>query len=398
MEIRPYEKNAKKHPKKQVEQVANSIKEFGMNQPIVVDKNGVIIVGHGRYEAIKSLGWEVKPEWIKVVDLTEEQANAYRLADNKLNESEWDMPLVLAELKDLSDEMFDLTGFDKDLILEPDEMDDDVPEVPEEPKSKLGDLYELGKHRVLCGDSVMIDNLEKLMDGVKANMVFTDPPYLMGFEGNVHGDGSKSHNAKFGAIKNDKMSVEDGKTFIGDITRNIKAYCSGAYYICFYRLGLHYVFNALHDNTMDYKAVVIWDKGNHTLSNSDYMSKYEPIVYGWTDEHKFYGGRSNFDIWEIPRTAKNELHPTMKPIALCEKAIVNSSEHNGVVLDLFLGSGSTLIASQKTGRICYGMELDPKYVDVIVQRYVDYTGNENIKLNGKEITWNQTPKKSPTND
>jgi DNA modification methylase len=289
--------------------------------------------------------------------------------------------------------MLDLTGFNKDLILEPGEKDDEVPEAPGEPKSVLGDLYELGKHRVLCGDSVMIDSLEKLMDGVKANMVFTDPPYLMGFEGNVHGDGSKSHNAKFGAIKNDKMSVEDGKTFIGDITRNIKAYSSGAYYICFYRLGLHYVFNALHDNAMDYKAVIIWDKGNHTLSNSDYMSKYDPIVYGWTDEHKFYGGRSNFDIWEVPRTSKNELHPTMKPIALCEKAIVNSSEHNGVVLDLFLGSGSTLIASEKTGRICYGMELDPKYVDVIVQRYVDYTGNENIKLNGKEITWQKSKTK-----
>ena len=147
MEITPYPKNAKKHPKKQVEQVAASIKEFGMNQPIVVDKQGVIIVGHGRYEALKHLGWEIKDEYIKVVDLTEEQAKSYRLADNKLNESDWDMDLVIEELKELTEPMLDLTGFDKDLTIEPEEKDDEVPEVPEEPQSKLGDLYELGGHR-----------------------------------------------------------------------------------------------------------------------------------------------------------------------------------------------------------------------------------------------------------
>lgn len=387
MKITPYNKNAKKHPQKQIEQVAKSIKEFGMNQPIVVDKKGVIIVGHGRYEALKHLGWEIKDEYIKVVDLTEEQAKSYRLADNKLNESEWDMSLVIEELKGLSESMIELSGFDKDLVIEADEKDDEVPEIPGESKSKLGDLYELGRHRVLCGDSIVMYDMVRLMGNFKANMAFTDPPYLMGFTGNVHGDGSKSHNAKFGAIKNDKMSVEDGKTFIGDIVRNIKAYVSGAYYICFYRLGVHYVLDALLENDMEYKAVIIWDKGNHTLSNSDYMSKYEPIIYGWNEEHKFFGGRSNFDIWEVARTSKNELHPTMKPVALCEKAILNSSEHNGIVMDIFLGSGSTLIAAEKTGRICYGMELDPKYVDVIVQRYVDYTGNNKVKLNGKEIIW-----------
>lgn len=384
----PYEKNAKKHPKKQVEQVAASIKEFGFNQPIVVDKDGVLIVGHGRLEAAKLLGLKEVP--VIVADLTEEQAKAYRLADNKLNESDWDMTLVIEELKGLSEPMLDLTGFDSDLVIEADEKDDEVPEVPEEPQSKLGDLYELGRHRVLCGDSIVMHDMVRLMGGFKANMAFTDPPYLMGFTGNVHGDGSKSHNAKFGAIKNDKMSVEDGKQFIGDIVRNIKAFVSGAYYICFYRLGVHYVLDALLENGMEYKAVIIWDKGNHTLSNSDYMSKYEPIIYGWNEEHKFYGGRSNFDIWEVARTSKNELHPTMKPVGLCEKAILNSSEQNGIVMDIFLGSGSTLIASEKTNRICYGMELDPKYIDVIVQRYVDFTGDENVVLNGKKIVWKKT--------
>jgi len=379
MKITPYEKNAKKHPKKQIAQVAASIKEFGFNQPIVVDKKGVIIVGHGRYEAAKSLGMKDEDMPVTVVNLTEEQANAYRLADNKLNESEWDMSLVVEELKGLSEPMLELTGFDKDLILEADEKDDEVPELPEEPKSKLGDLYQLGEHRVMCGSSTEVDDVEKLMDGKKANMMFTDPPYLMGFTGNVHGDGTKSFNAKHGAIKNDKMSVEDGKQFISDFIRLASTYVDGAFYICFYRLGLHYVFNALEENGMSYKAVIIWDKGNHTLSNSDYMSRYEPIVYGWFKEHKFYGGRTNYDIWKIDRTKKNELHPTMKPTALCEEGITNSAERNGIVLDLFLGSGSTLIAAQKTGRICYGMELDPKYVDVIVKRWEDYTG-EKAKL------------------
>ena len=157
--IKPYEKNAKKHPKKQVEQIAKSIKEFGFNQPIVIDKKGVIIVGHGRYEAAKLLGLSDVP--VIEVELTEEQAKAYRLADNKLNESEWEMDLVIEELKGLSEEMLDLTGFDKDLIIEPDDKDDEVPEVPEEPKSKLGDLYELGNHRVLCGDATKKEDVER---------------------------------------------------------------------------------------------------------------------------------------------------------------------------------------------------------------------------------------------
>lgn len=179
--IHPYEKNAKKHSKKQVEQVAASIKEFGFNQPIVVDKNGVIIVGHGRFEAAKLLGLAEVPTI--TVDLTDEQAKAYRLADNKLNESDWDMELAVNELKELSDDMQKLTGFELDLLIEPDEKDDVVHETPEEPKSKLGDLYELGEHRVLCGDSTKIEDVEKLMDGKKADMVFTDPPYELDTKG-----------------------------------------------------------------------------------------------------------------------------------------------------------------------------------------------------------------------
>ena len=412
--IKPYSKNAKKHTKKQIEQVANSIKEFGMHQPIVVDKQGVIIVGHGRYEAIKSLGWEVKPEWVKVADLTEEQANAYRLADNKLNESEWDMGLVIEELKGLSDPMFELTGFDKDLIIEPDEKDDEVPPVPEAPVSKIGDLYELGGHRVLCGNSIQLDTVSGLMGGIRSDMVFTDPPYLMNFDGSVHKDGSKSRNSQHGVIKNDKMSKEDGEQFLYDIATTIRAFNNGAFYITFYRLGIDWIMNACTKAGLKWRNLIIWKKNNHNLSNSDYKSLYEPMIVGWADdyvpvlygwgqEHDYYGKKSEKDvweqklpsIWEIDRTSNNDLHPTMKPVELMLRAILNSSKSGGIVLDLFLGSGSTLIASHKTGRVCYGMELDPKYVDVIVQRYVDFTGNENIIKNGKPIIWSKTKVEDP---
>ena len=386
MEIKPYEKNAKKHPKKQVEQVANSIKEFGMNQPIVVDKNGVIIVGHGRYEALKLLGWEIKDEWIKVVDLNEEQAKAYRLADNKLNESEWDMSLVIEELKGLDEPMLDLTGFDKDLIIEPDEKDDEVPEVPEEPQSKLGDLYELGRHRVLCGDSTSNSDVEKLMDGHKADMVFTDPPYNVNYEG--------SNGLK---IENDNKSDTDFYTFL------LKAYSSyalsmkigSAIYVCHADLeGLNFR-KAFKDAGFDLRSCIIWNKNSLVMGRGDYQWKHEPILYGWRagGAHEWHGDRKQTTVWDMAKPQKNGEHPTMKPIELIEKAIFNSSKKEDLILDLFLGSGSTLIASQKTGRICYGMELDPKYVDVIVQRYVDYTGNEEIIKNGETIIWKKTEAK-----
>jgi DNA modification methylase len=406
MNIQPYADNAKKHPEKQIQLIANSIQRFGWQQPIVVDKNGIIIVGHGRYTA-----WQKHPEgmdepWVtdnegntisgkQGRELTAKEVKAYRLADNKLNESDWDLELAIEELKDIDDPALqELTGFDMDLLLEPEEADDAVPDTPKEPKSKLGDLYQLGPHRVLCGDSTKMEDVERLMDGKKANITFTDPPYLMAFKGNVHGDGSKSHNAKHGGLINDDLKEEDKEAFINGFLANIRLFTVGAYYICWYRLGLHHLFNGIAQNNLDYKALIIWDKGNHTLSNSDYMSRYEPIVYGWVEEHNFYGGRSCFDLWSVQRTAKNELHPTMKPVELVSKAITDSTQQNGVILDLFLGSGSTLIAAQKTGRICYGMELSEKYTDVIVQRYVDYVDNPTIILNNEDVThlWQKTTK------
>ena len=381
-DIKPYEKNPRKNDEA-VKYVAESIKQFGFKVPIVIDKNNIIVAGHTRYKASKKLGLKEVP-CIVADDLTEEQIKAYRLADNKVAElAEWDFDLLGEELDGILD--IDMCDFGFDFNLEEEEKevveDDFEVELPEEPRTKLGDIYQLGNHRLMCGDSTSITDIEKLMDGNKANMVFTDPPYLMGFTGNVHADGSKSFNSKHGAIKNDKMSREDGDQFILDIFTNIKLFNKGAYYVCFYRLGLDYIFRALDKLENQYKALIIWNKGNHTLSNSDYMSKYEPIVYGWFDEHLFYGDRSNFDIWDIQRTQKNDLHPTMKPIPLCSKAIENSSKKGDIVLDLFGGSGSTLIACEQLGRTCYMNELDPKYVDVIINRWEQFTGRKAVLLN-----------------
>lgn len=388
MEIKPYPKNAKKHPKKQVEQVANSIKEFGMNQAIVVDKEGVIIVGHGRYEALKHLGWEIKPEYIKIVDLTEEQAKAYRLADNKLNESDWEMSLVIEELKGLSDELLDLTGFDRDLIIEANEADDEVPETPEEPKSKIGDLYELGQHRVLCGDSTSLEAISRLTGGVLADIVVTDPPYNTGMQGK-EGD----EKAWLSHMFNDK--IENWEEFLSDIFTNYSSNTKGdcAFYVFIDWRKVNDIRSEMEKH-MDVKNVIVWDKKVHGLG-SDYKSTYELCIVGKKGKPEINNryGLDYQDIWRLQREmGRNKDHATAKPVELLEKPIKHASKADDIVLDLFLGSGSTVIASEKTGRKCYGMELSEKYTDVIVQRYVDYTGNETIKLNGETIQWKKSQK------
>lgn len=231
--IKPYAKNAKKHPEKQVAQIAASIKAFGFNQPIVVDKQGVIIVGHGRYEAAKAMKLAVVP--CLELDLTEEQAKAYRLADNKLNESDWDMDIVIAELKELSAPMIDLTGFSTDLLIEEDDKDDEAPVAPAVAKSKLGDLFELGNHRVLCGDSTSKEDVEKLMNGTKADMVFTDPPYNVDYGENQ----SPIWNKESRKILNDKMTDEKFQVFLDKVCENLFAFCKGAIYIFMSGQELH---------------------------------------------------------------------------------------------------------------------------------------------------------------
>ena len=399
--LRPYDKNAKVHPKKQVQQIANSIKEFGFNQPIVVDKDNVVIVGHGRLEAAKLLGLTEVPT--VQVDLTEEQAKAYRLADNKLNESDWDMKLVVEELKGLSAPMLDLTGFDKDLIIEPDDKDDDVPPIPEEPVAKLGDIYQLGEHRVMCGDSTKIEDVEQLMDGHKVDMVLTDPPYNVDYEG-------KTDDAL--TIQNDQM--DDGKFFdflleaFKRISESMKL--GSSFYIWHADSeGLNFR-KACKDAGLLVRQCIIWNKNSLVMGRQDYQWKHEPCLYGWKEgsAHNWYGDRDKTTVYKVPedeikafewfkkqlkfqekisttivnhdRPTRSSIHPTMKPVELLEKQIINSSKQEDIILDIFLGSGSTLIAAQKTGRICYCMELDPKYVDVIIRRWEDYTGKKAVKL------------------
>jgi len=392
-ELIPYARNSRTHSEEQVAQIAASIKEFGWTNPILVDGEGVIIAGHGRLMAARKLGYTQVPT-IELKDLTETQKKAYIIADNRLAlNAGWDNEMLTIELNELLADGFalDILGFDTkelDALLEPEMLEgltdeDAVPDVPEEPKTRLGDIYELGNHRLMCGDSTSIDAVDKLMTNT-ANMIFTDPPYLMDFTGGIHADGSKSFNAKHGVIKNDKMSEKDGDDFLDAINSVITSKVDGAFYITFYRLGINKYFASMERTGLKCRSLVIWDKGNHTLSNSDYMSMYEPMFYGWVNNHKFYGGKNGMDIWRIKRTAKNDLHPTMKPVELVEKAILDGSAINGIVLDLFGGSGSTLIACEKQNRHARLMELDPKYCDVIVKRWEDFTGKKAVLLNEQD--------------
>lgn len=392
MEIKPYHKNAKKHPKKQVEQIKASIENFGMNQQIVVDKNGVIIVGHGRFAALQELGWEIKDEYIKVVDLNEEQAKAYRLADNKLNESDWDMNLVLEELKELSEEMLELTGFDKDLIIEVDEKDDDIPAVPEEPVSQPGDIYVLGNHRVICGDSTNLDVMMQLADGERVDMYLTDPPYNVAYEG-------KTKDAL--TIENDSMSNDDFRKFLVDAFTGADAIMKpGAVFYIWHADSEGYNFRgACHDIGWKVRQCLIWNKHSMVMGRQDYHWKHEPCLYGWKDgsAHLWNSDRTQTTVLQFDRPNRNAEHPTMKPVELISYQLTNNTKGEDIVLDNFLGSGSTLIAAQKTGRRCFGCELDPKYVDVIVSRYVEYTGNNKIIRNNKPFVWVETETKPKSN-
>lgn len=408
--IKPYGKNAKKHTGKQVARIADSIKEFGFNQPIVVDKEGIIIVGHGRYMASTFLGLESVP--VVTLDLSEEKAKAYRLADNKLNESDWDMQLVIAELKELTLEMVDLTGFDRKLVVSNYDREDDVPNVPEKARTNPGDVYGLNGHRIICGDSTKTEDMARLAGLVKADMVFTDPPY------NVNYKGSGENTSQ--GIMNDKMDTAKFRAFLVDAFAAMKTVVKqGAGLYIFHSDKTQFQFeDALTVNEIEIKNQLIWNKPSGGMGMGDYRGKHEPFFYAHMKGAKplFYGDRTNVTvvdlhktdlkllewakaqreaetqgrttIWTMKRERVDEyVHPTQKPVELIMYAIHNSSKVDDVVLDPFLGSGSTVVACEKTNRICYGSELDPRYVDVIIERWCEFTGNRNITLNGKKIVW-----------
>lgn len=398
MNIKPYQNNAKKHPQKQIDQVAESIKRFGMNQPIVVDKDGVIIVGHGRYLALQKLGWEIKPEWvIRKEDLTPEEVNAYRLADNKLNESEWDMGLVIDELKGLSDDMIDLTGFDKDLIIEPDEKDDEVPPIPEEPKSKLGDLYELGQHRVLCGDCTDEIVVNRLTKGIECDISFTSPPYNVG-----HNLGYEGKDSKY-IHSDDKVDYQD---LIVKSTYNSLEYAKDVFVNLQFLAGnkkeLLLWLAELADN---FKDIFFWKKSQvqPAMAENVANSQVEVIVlFGKNNNSRSWGNkkwRGNFSNSIETKSASGEnknakIHNATYPVELPLTFLKHSYQEKSNVLDLFAGTGTTMIACEKLGMNCYMVDIEPVYIDIIVQRYVDYTGNEEIIKNGEKIKWEKTMSKT----
>jgi DNA modification methylase len=353
------------------------------------DKTGTVAVGviklpNGSTLSYREVDWAINKE--KAANIT---------ANNPNIQGNWD----LLKLEPLLKELEGFSGFDLlrlntladelsfDLLEEQPE-EDFNPQAPKNSSIKKGDIIEMGNHKLMCGDSTDQKQVSILLKGKKADMSFLDPPYLMNFVGSVHADGSKSQNAKYGKILNDKMTKPQSIEFLSKLVAVAKANTKGAFYICFYRLGLQYLFNALEEHNLKYRGLIIWNKMNHTLSNSDYMSRYEPIVYGWIKDHKFYG-QPSFDIWDIPRTKVNDLHPTMKPLELVETAIKNSSKKGDSVLDLFGGSGSTLIGCERVKRCAFLMELDERYCHVIVQRWCDYTGKDKIVINGKKVLWSK---------
>ena len=375
--------------------LVKSIKEFPEMlklRPIVVNDELVVLGGNMRKKACKEAGLKEVPI-IKASVLTAEQQREFIVKDN-VGFGEWDWDLIANEwdAEQLDDWGLDLPvdfnvveeEAEEDNYVEPDNLKVDV---------VLGDLIEIGEHRLLCGDSTDSDQVAKLMNGAKADMVFTDPPYRVSFEGqrisNTTKNGAKVHghkgaNTKYNAIENDDLNVNDFNNFMTGVLSNLFMFNKGAWYICFAYSELHLLLNSLVNSGHKWKNIIIWMKNQATLSNMDYKSRYEPIVYGQPGG-KFYGERyKQEDIWEFQRTLKNDLHPTMKPIPLIENSLNNSSKKGMKVLDLFLGSGSTMVAAHQLKRKCYGMELDPKYCQVIIDRMQKLDDTLQIKINGKE--------------
>lgn len=405
--LKPYEKNARTHSEEQVERIANSIQEFGFINPVLIDGEYGIIAGHGRVLGAKKLGMKEVP-CLFVEDLSEAQKRAYIIADNKLAlDAGWDDEILREELKALEDMDFDvsLTGFDLDDFdfdqqdIEFDEEQEEEIEVPEEPKSKLGDIYQIGKHRLMCGSATEPDDVKALTDGEIMDLCVTDPPYNVDYEGTA------------GKIENDNMDDSSFYEFLFEFYCNMlnSLKDGGAYYIFHADSeGLNFR-KALKDAGGDTKQTLIWVKNALVLGRQDYQWKHEPCLYGWKKGagHYFTNDRTQTTVFEdkidldklskdelkdmikdiladkLPVTIihedkplRNELHPTMKPIKLIARLINNSSKRGENVIDFFGGSGSTLIACEQLNRTSYTMELDPRFVDTIIQRYIKLKGSD----------------------
>ena len=381
----PYARNARTHSDEQIAQIAASIVEFGFTNPILAGGDGVIVAGHGRLAAAQKLGLERVP--VVVLDhLTPTQRRALIIADNRIAENAgWDEAMLRIEIASLQDDDFDLalTGFDADALAElmagdePDAEgntdDDAVPEVGETPISRPGDVWELGNHRVLCGDATDPKSYEALMADAQADMVFTDPPYNVDYANSA----KDKMRGKDRPILNDNLGDGFYDFLLAALTPMLER-CAGATYIAMSSSELDTLQQAFRAAGGKWSTFIIWAKNTFTLGRADYQRQYEPILYGWPEgaQRHWCGDRDQGDVWNIKKPQKNDLHPTMKPVELVERAIRNSSRPGDVVLDPFGGSGTTLIAAEKSGRIGWLIELDPKYVDVIVRRWQDWTGQE----------------------
>ena len=387
-DVKPYERNPRINDNA-VEAVAESIKEFGWQAPVVVDENNVIICGHTRLLAAKHLGLDTVPVHV-AKGLTPEQVKAYRIADNKTGEiAEWDYDLLPLELADLQTANFDLSllGFDteeldtllngENTITDGETDPDAVPEVPGEPVSKPGEIYQLGKHILMCGDATKADDVARLMNGQQADLVLNDAPYNVDYEG-----------ANGMTIQNDCMEDAEFREFLRkSFQNNFDAMKPGASFYFFHADSEGYNFRgACHDIGLQVRQCLIWKKDSLVLGRQDYQWLHEPCLYGWKDgaAHSWYSDRKQTTIMEFARPRKSDLHPTMKSVDMLIYLIQNSSKKQDLVIDTFGGSGSTLIACEQTNRKCRMMEFDPKYADVIRQRYAEFVHGENC--NWQELT------------
>jgi len=417
----PYAKNARKLSASAIDKVALSLREFGFRQPIVVDAMGVVVVGHTRLAAAKRLGLLEVPVHV-AAGLTTAQVKAYRLMDNRSNqETDWDLSL-------LGDELTELAGLDQDLALtgfNPDEIDallrvkaegltgaDEVPAPPEVAVSAPGDMWLLGRHRLLCGDSTSADAMARLMGAEKAGMVFTDPPYNVDYDAEARPNGPTSDHRSahpLGKIKNDRMSAVAFRSFLDAVYGAMNGVLGAgrAIYICHADTEGHHFRNAFIAQPWKLQSCLIWKKTVLVFGRADYhwmhepilmgekdgetdeLVTHEPVLYGWKEgaRHQFHGGRKQTTVWEIPTDHANKadadtkdgyVHPTQKPVALIVRAVKNSSAAGEAVLDPFGGSGSTAIACEKTGRGARLIELDPRYCDVIVKRWEAFTGQRAV--------------------
>ena len=400
--LSPYAKNTKKHDKKQIQNVALSIQKYGFVQPIVVDRNNVVVIGHCRLMAAKKLGLATVP-CVKAEELSDDQINELRIIDNKTNESAWDNENLMEELKTLDFEGFDFDfGIDvkekKEVVEVPVPDDEDV-----EPVVKRGEIWKLGDHVLMCGDSTSLEDAAKLTSGHYVDCVCTDPPYNMAYEGAGRTPAEKRKKNK---ILNDSMPEEEFEVFMHNVYAAMASVMKeGASCYVFYKeMGRGTFIKQMFESPLTYKQELIWVKNQLVLGGADYQSMYEPCLYGCKGKReKWFGKRNKHNVIESidlmtidelreavraltedspcdvireKKTAVNDLHPTMKPIKRLAHLLENSTLTGDAVLDLFGGSGSTLLACEQMNRKCYMMELDTHYCDVIIKRWEDFTGRK----------------------